>query len=88
MAKHKTESKPVAPTVQFDGDCDVTLPDWVRNDVNMLRRLHHKVVDLLADNDHITWMIQDVEDRLGALGRDVIRETVSDMIAEAANKGV
>ena len=87
MAKQKTASEPADPTVVFEGDCELTLPDCVCKDVQLLRRLHHKVVDLMADNDHTAWMIRDIEMCLGSLTSDLFRDAVRAIIAEASEKG-
>ena len=86
MAKRKTESKSVDPKVEFNGDCEVTLPDRVCNDVQALRRLHHRMVDLIADNGHTAWMISDIELCLGALADDLLRDAVRNLIAEASRE--
>ncbi len=84
----RKQSKPPRPRVKVECDCEVTvtLPDWVRNDLGMLRWLHHRVVDLLASHDHADWMIQDIEDRLGALSSDLIDDAVNNLIAEASRE--
>lgn len=87
MAKRKTGGKPAQPAVDFDGDCEVTLPDCVCKDVNALRRLHHRMVDLIADNGHTAWMISDIQLCLGALANDLLRDAIRDLIAEASKEG-
>jgi hypothetical protein len=88
VAECETESKPDQPPVEVKCDCevDVTLPEWVRNDLRMVRWLHHRVVDLLADHGHTAWMIQDVEDRLGALSGDLIDDAITELVAEASTQ--
>ena len=87
MAKRKTEGKPAQPNVDFNGDCNVALPDRVCKDVQALRRLHHRMVDLIADNGHTAWMISDIELCLGALADDLLRDAVRNLIAEASKQG-
>ena len=87
MAKRRTEGKSAQPTVVFDGDCEVTLPEGVCKDVQMLRRLHHRMVDLIADNEHTAWMISDIELCLEGLADDLFRDAVRDIIAEALREG-
>ncbi len=87
MAKTKAVSNRDKPIVKGDLDCEVTLPDWIRTDVRMLRWLHHRVVDLLACHDHTDWMIQDIEDRLGALSFDMVDDAVNDLIVEIRIQG-
>ena len=84
----RTHSKPQRPRVKVECDCEVivTLPDWVRNDLGMLRWLHHRVVDLLAYHGRTAWMIQDIEDRLDALSGDLIDGTINNLIAEASGR--
>ncbi len=83
MAEHETESNPDKAIVAFDGDCEVTLPDRVRNDIRMLRWLQHRVVDLMASLGHAGLMIQDVENRLGVLSSDMVEDAVNDLVREA-----
>ena len=88
MAKQKAARKPARPNVQVDENFNVTLPDCVCKDVKALRRLHHRMVDLIADNGHTAWMISDIELCLGALADDLLRDAVRDLIAEASREGV
>ncbi len=83
MAKDETGSNPDKAAVAFDGDCEVTLPDRVRNDIRMLRWLQHRVVDLMASHGHADLMIQDVEDRLEVLSSDMVDDAVNDLVREA-----
>ena len=87
MAKRKAASKPARPNVQVDENFNVTLPDRVCKDVKALRRLHHRMVDLIADNGHTAWMISDIELCLEGLADDLFRDAVRDMIAEASREG-
>ncbi len=83
MPKRETGSNPDEAIVALDADCEVTLPDRVRNDLGMLCWLHHRVVDLLASHDHTDLMIQDVEDRLAVMSPDMVDDAVNDLIREA-----
>lgn len=51
-------------------------------------RLHQQVVDLLACHDHTDWMIQDVENRLGAASYDLIDDVVNELTFEASRQPV
>ena len=87
MAKRKAASKPARPNVQVDENFNVTLPACVCKDAKALRRLHHRMVDLIADNGHTAWMISDIELCLESLADDLFRDAVRDIIAEASKKG-
>ena len=87
MAEHETGSNPDEAIVTFDGDCEVTLPERVRNDMQMLRWLHHRVVDLMASHGHANLMIQDVEDRLAVMSSDMVDDGVNDLVREARAAG-
>ena len=87
MAKRKTGSKSAQSNVQVDSNFNVTLPACVCKDVQLLRRLHHRVVDLIADNEHTAWMVNDIELCLEGLADDLFRDAVRDLIAEASREG-
>ncbi len=83
MAKKKTRPGPDLAIVELDADCEVTLPDWVRNDPRVLRWLFHRLVDLQASHKRTRWMIQDVEDRLAAMCSDLLDDTINGLLVEA-----
>ncbi len=85
MAKKKTETD--APRVMASedplGGVCVTLPEAVRTNCDVLRWLHHWVVDALADRGSVVWMAEDVEKRLGHLSADIVGTSVSDLVRQA-----
>lgn len=87
MVKCESGRDPDRAIVALDADCEVTLPDWIRNDVRLLRWVHHRVVDLMACHDHTNLMIQDVEDRLAVLSSDMVDDAINDLICEARAQG-
>ena len=87
MAKKKTEGNRDEAIVKVDADCEVVLPDWVRNDVRMLRWLQHRVVDMMASHNLTSLMIQDVEDRLASMCFEMVDDAVNDLIREAPAPG-
>lgn len=85
MTKKKTETE--APRVmasedQQGGVC-VTLSEAVRTNCDVLRWLHHWVVDAMADRGSHVWMAEDVEKRLGHLSADIVSTSVSDLVRQA-----
>ena len=83
MARREAGRSLSEAIVRMDGDCEVALPTWVRNNMPALRWLHHRVVDLMAKHGHADLMVQDVEDRLAVLSCDMVDDTVNDLIREA-----
>lgn len=86
MAKKKTKRKKRdsrRTIISLNGSCKVALADWIREDSQMLRSLHHRVVDLLACHRSTNWMIRDVEDRLAAMSVDLIDAAIGGLIVEA-----
>ena len=65
------------------GGIFVTLPEAVRTDCDVMRWLHHWVVDALADGGYVKWMVQDVEQRLGHLGADIVDASLWDLVRQA-----
>jgi hypothetical protein len=64
------------------GRINVVLPDEVRRDRNLMRRLHHRVVDLLADKGILECFADDVEERLASLGAEIVSDFVADLLRE------
>ena len=86
MAKKKTKRKKRdshRTIISLSGGCKVALADWIREDSEMLRSLHHRVVDLLDCHRSTDWMIRDIEDRLAAMSVDLIDAAIARLIVEA-----
>ena len=85
MAKKKTETDALRVMASEDpqGGVCVTLPEAVRTNCDVLRWLHHWVVDALADRGSVVWMAEDVEKRLGHLSADIVGTSVSDLVRQA-----
>ncbi len=83
--KKKTETGPPSRIAGDDpeGGIFVTLPEAVRTNCDVLRWLHHWVVDAMADRGSVVWMADDVEKRLGDLGADIVSTSVSDLVRRA-----
>ncbi len=61
----------------------VNLPESIRHDPVMLRRLHHLVVDITADRGFVETMADDAEMRLGVLSSDMVANYVLDLLGQA-----
>ncbi len=85
MAKKKTETDPLRVMASEDpqGGVCVTLSEAVRTNCDVLRWLHHWVVDAPADRGSVVWMAEDVEKRLGHLSADIVGTSVSDLVRQA-----
>ena len=64
------------------GRIDVILSATVRQDRALMVRLHHRVVDLLAEKCLLDDFADDVEERLAALGTDIISDFVANLLSE------
>jgi hypothetical protein len=64
------------------GRIDVALPQKVRRDQALMRRLHHRVVDLLFEKGRHHQFAADVEEYLSALSVDIVSDYVVDLLKE------
>jgi hypothetical protein len=85
VAKKREPLQVVALHAEEDtqGRIDVILSATVRQDRALMVRLHHRVVDLLAEKCLLDDFADDVEERLAALGTDIISDFVADLLREA-----
>ena len=65
-----------------EGRIDVVLSTTIRQDRALMVRLHHRVVDLLAEKGMIDYFTDELEGRLAALGTDIISDFVADLTSE------
>ena len=88
MAKR---AKPKAPAplvlLEPDGSFHVYLSSGLNKERETLRRLAHRVVDLLADSNRCRGLVDTLEGDLEPLCEGVIREYVTDLIGEARAQG-
>ncbi len=84
MANKREPIQVVALHAEEDakGRIDVILSATIRQDRALMIRLHHRVVDLLAEKGMIDYFADDVEERLAALGTDIISDFVADLLSE------
>ena len=84
MAKKREPIQVVALHAEEDaqGRIEVILSATVRQDRALMVRLHHRVVDLLAEKGLLHDFADDVEERLAALGTDIISDFVADLLSE------
>ena len=61
----------------------VNLPESVRDHPRMLRRLHHLMVDIMADRGFVKELADDAERRLGDLTTHVAGHYVMDLLGQA-----
>ncbi len=80
-AKRKSSTPPVA----VDPDCTVELEftDAVTRDPETVRRLAHRVVDLLADTGRHDRLAKSVSNNLAYLADDFVVEKVTALLEEA-----
>ncbi len=85
MAKKRTRMDVLDEIVQEDeeGGFKVRLPESVRGDLRVMRRLHHRVVDLMADIGLVKGLVHDVEARLSVLSFAIVGNYVTEMVREA-----
>lgn len=83
--RKKTETDPprVMASEDPEGGVCVTLPEAIRMNCDVMRWLHHWVVDAMADRGSVVWMADDVEKRLGHLGADIVSTSLSDLVRQA-----
>ena len=84
MAKKRERIQPVALHAELDaqGCLQVTLPEKVCQNLALMLWLHHRVVDLLADNGLLDFLTHDVEERLALLATDITSDYVAALLAE------
>ncbi len=61
----------------------VTLPEGVRGNLGMLRRLHHLMVDITADRGFVKNLADDAERRLEDLSSWMAADYVLDLVGQA-----
>ena len=61
----------------------VKLPEPVRDNLGMLRRLHNLMVDVTAGRGFVKTLADDAEMRLGVLSSDMAAHYVMDLLGEA-----
>ena len=65
------------------GGLTVTLAQSVRDNLPVMRGLHHRVVDVMADRGLVQCLVYDVETRLAALSEQIVGDFVTDLVREA-----
>ena len=85
MAKKRTGMGTLNDIAREDeeGGITVTLPDSVRGNLALMRRLNHRVVDIIADYGFVDWLVHDVERRLAVLSTDVMCGFTTALVREA-----
>lgn len=85
MAKKRTGMGTLNGVTREDeeGGIKVTLPESVRGNLGLMRRLNHRVVDIIADYGFVDWLVHDVEGRLAVLSTDVMHDFTKALVREA-----
>ncbi len=85
MAKKRTGMGTLNDITREDeeGGIKVTLPESVRGNLALMRRLNHRVVDIIADRGFVEWLVHDVERRLAVLSADVMHDFTTALVREA-----
>ena len=89
MAKKKTNHKKPNPLVCLAQGCsmEIMFSRRLQKEPETLRRLAHRVVDLLADAGHYGWLSDSVASNLVCLADDVVVKNLTDLIREARTPG-
>ncbi len=89
MAKTKTKRKKPDPLVSLYQGCsmEIIFSRRLQKEPETLRRLAHRVVDLLADAGHYGWLSGSVADQLVCIADDLVVKNVTDLIHEARAAG-
>ena len=84
MAKKLEDIHPVSVHAGEDakGRIQVRLSQPIVQKKRLMRWLHHRVIDLLADYGLLDFLDKDLEDRLSLLCADITSDYVSEMLKE------
>ncbi len=66
-----------------NGGIRVTLPESVSTDVDVMRHLQHRVVDLMADHGFVACLAYDAGNGLTLLSFAIVANYVTEMVREA-----
>ena len=85
----RTKRTSSEPPVSVTPDCEVTLEftGAFRKDRETVRRLAHRVVDMLADAGYYDVLATSLSSHLGYLVDDFVVEKVTDLLEEARAAG-
>ena len=85
MAKKRTGMGTLNEIAREDeeGGIKVTLPESVRGNLALMRRINHRIVDIIADHGFVDWLVHDVERRLAVLSTDVMYDFTTALVREA-----
>ena len=91
MRKKKTKrrkAKPAEPLVFMEGcSMELRISERLHKEPETIRRLAHRVVDLLVDAGHHDWMSDSVACNVGRLADSVVVDHVTELIREARASG-
>lgn len=86
MPRIKTKAVNPIAVEDRDGGYAVKLPESVGDDLEVMRKVAHRMVDEVADRGLLGWLLHTVEENLGALADDIIGEFVLSLVNEATGK--
>ena len=86
MPEMKTKAVNPIAVEDPDGGYTVKLPDSVRDDLEIMRKVAHRMVDEVADRGLFSWLAHTVENNLATLTDDIIGEFVLNLVNEATGK--
>ncbi len=89
MAKKKTNRKKPNPLVYLRQGCsmEIMFSRRLQKEPETLRRLAHRVVDLLADAGHYECLSDSVAGELVCIADDIVVKNLTDLIHEARSPG-
>ena len=87
--KKKTRRKKLEPWVSVEDACSVELrfSERLQDEPELLRRLAHRTIDLLADTGHYEWLSGTVAVDLGQLADEMVAKHVTELIEEVRAEG-
>ena len=92
MAKKKTKRKKrkkLEPLVYLDGGCvmELSLSSRIEKEPELLRRLAHRAVDLVADAGHYHWLSRSVAGNLADVADDLVVNHMIELVDAVRAEG-
>ena len=89
MAKKKTKRRKPEPLVSLHTGCAMELrfSRRLEKEPETLRRLAHRVVDLIADGGHYEWLSENMAGMLTRVVDDLVVDHMTKLVVEARAEG-